>query len=200
MNETAAIPRAIVEAKIIEIVARALERKPESVTLTARLWDDLGAESLDLLDIAFGLEREFHIRLPHSDLLQRASDLLGDRVILQEGRLTASAAALIRELMPELNPSKIEAGLRPMDFRRMITLESFVRVVQRVLAAKDLQRCAACGGQLRDGESPSEMECVACGVAFPLPSGESVVMEDLVQAAERLGLTPIAAESRAAAR
>lgn len=63
--------RTEIETKAIEAIARALELDPESVTLEARIMADLGAESIDLLDITFRLERAFQIKIPDSELFQQ---------------------------------------------------------------------------------------------------------------------------------
>lgn len=53
-----------IEADVISIVAQALMIKPEKITPDTRLFGDLGAESIDVLDIRFRLERQFKITIP----------------------------------------------------------------------------------------------------------------------------------------
>src|SRR5579884_2116378 len=89
------VDRSSIEPRVIEIVARALQRAPEDVHLSSSFWADLGAESLDMLDIAFSLERTFGIRVPHTDLVSRAIDRFGEDSILENGVLTSFALELI---------------------------------------------------------------------------------------------------------
>ncbi|HSI84790.1 MAG TPA: acyl carrier protein [Candidatus Methylacidiphilales bacterium] len=53
-----------VEAKIREIIVQQLSVKPERVTLTTRLVDDLGADSLDTVELVMAFEEEFRIEIP----------------------------------------------------------------------------------------------------------------------------------------
>ena len=99
-----------------------------------------------MLDIAFSLESAFGIRLPHTDLLGRASDYFGEENIVQDGVLSEFALELIRRVMPEFDRKQLRAGLKPMDFRRLITVESLVQVVIRLLA---IQVTACMSGMLR---------------------------------------------------
>jgi len=180
------IDRTAVSQQVIEIVARALDQDPAKVHLHSRLWGDLGAESLDMLDIAFGLESTFKIRVPHSDLLGRARDHFGEERIAPNGILSEFALELIRRSMPELDPAQIRSGLTPYEFRRTIPVESLVRVVMRLLEQKAQQTCPACSGRLADSESAPELQCTQCGLTQPYPSGEQIFMDDLVAVGSRI--------------
>lgn len=51
-----------IEEQVREIILSKLsDVKPEQVTREARLVDDLGADSLDLMDMVLALEEKFHI-------------------------------------------------------------------------------------------------------------------------------------------
>jgi acyl carrier protein len=181
------IDHAAITSPVIEIVARALDRSPEDVHPSSRIWSDLGAESLDMLDIAFSLESAFGIRLPHTDLLGRASDYFGEENIVQGGVLSEFALELIRRVMPEFDRKQLHAGLKPMDFRRLITVESLVQVVIRLLQFKSRLVCPACSGRFCDSKTAPELECVACGLTQAYPSGEQALSADLAAAARQIG-------------
>ena len=61
-----------VEQRVREIVAEQLERDVNEVTSTASLIDDLGADSLDIVELVMAMEEEFDIEIPdeHADRLQ----------------------------------------------------------------------------------------------------------------------------------
>ena len=61
---TSPAPKLDVEAKIREIIVQQLSVKPERVTLTTRLVDDLGADSLDTVELVMAFEEEFRIEIP----------------------------------------------------------------------------------------------------------------------------------------
>lgn len=56
------------EQKIIELIADKLSKKKEQVTLTARLVEDLGADSLDVVELIMAFEDEFGISLPDEEI------------------------------------------------------------------------------------------------------------------------------------
>ena len=56
------------EEKIIELIAEKLCKKKEQVTLTARLVEDLGADSIDVVELIMAFEDEFGVSLPDEDI------------------------------------------------------------------------------------------------------------------------------------
>ena len=56
-----------VESKIRTIIAEQLGVKPEEVTPTASFVDDLGADSLDTVELIMALEEEFNVEIPDED-------------------------------------------------------------------------------------------------------------------------------------
>jgi len=176
-------PRSV-EQVVIEIVARSLERTTDEVTLNSRFWGELDAESLDMLDIIYALERRFRIRMPRLNLLQRAVDLFGEDVIIKGGIVTERGIELMRVSMPEVPAEWMKPGMRIYDFRKVITVGSFVRVVERCLEAVDKLRCSRCGGQPEGVEMT--LRCTGCGMPIELPSGEQLLVQDLRIYAQRL--------------
>jgi len=92
MNTTPSV--ATVEADVINIVAQALMLKPERITPDSRLFSDLGAESIDVLDIRFRLERHFEI--------------------------TIADGAIIRSLGAALSRAELDAAFTPASIARFI--------------------------------------------------------------------------------
>src|SRR5438093_11078535 len=78
------------------------EIKPEST-----LQGDLGAESIDFLDIVFRLEREFDIRIPRGELFPE-SLFQGDLAFVQDGRVTDQGLAELRSRMPYADLSRFQ--------------------------------------------------------------------------------------------
>jgi acyl carrier protein len=188
--QAAAPDAATVEKRVIEIVARCLDRKPSEVGLDSRLWGELSAESLDMLDIVYSLERAFIIRLPRLNLLQRARELFGEDTVVADGVITPAGLELMRLSMPEIPAASLTPNMGIQEFRYIITVESFVRVVHRCLEAKARIRCACGGLPAPVPDSPMELRCAACGAPLELPSGEQLLVDDLVQAGKALNLHP----------
>src|SRR5580704_17362406 len=122
-----------VERRVLEVIARAMDRPVSEVTPTSSLEDDLGAQSLDYLDIAFSLEREFRIQFPRADFMQRASDQFGEEKLVRDGVITDFGLQLLARGMPELNPADLKSGLRVSEVRNMFVVATFIRVVKQLL-------------------------------------------------------------------
>lgn len=181
-DNTGPISEAVIEQKVKEAVARALDLDIDDVQLSSSLVDDLGAQSLDLLDIAFTLEREFKIQFPHTDILERASKRFGDEALMKDGLVTSFGLDLIRKGMPELKPDQLHSKMRARDVAGLITVGSFVRIVARLLEAnRDFPReCPDCGTTMNEAQNAPELVCPNCGKIVILPSGDDVLFHDLV--------------------
>ena len=59
---------------IIAVVVRALRIDPARATMDAKIIDDVGAESLDVLDIRFSLEQELGAKIDQTEMMRRLGD------------------------------------------------------------------------------------------------------------------------------
>ncbi|MGH9607189.1 MAG: acyl carrier protein [Terracidiphilus sp.] len=183
-----------VQQRAIAVVARCLDRKPGEVQLKSTLWGDLDAESLDMLDIVYSLERTFIIRMPRLNILQRATDLFGESTIVEGSIITATGIAILKASMPEVPAPFFQPNMRLNDFRKGISVESLVRVVLRCLSANAVLRCAACQGEPEQvPDFPMEIRCSRCGTEMALPSGDDLVIDDLLRVGAELGIPKVAA-------
>jgi len=124
--------------KVKEAIVEALGVDAEDVQPTSVLFDDLGAESLDLLDIVFRLEKAFGIKIPRGSIQQDmlAAEGIVEKDVIVDGALTELGAQKLRERMTEVNPEKIKAGFRIDDIPTLFTVQTFVNIVKQQLAAK----------------------------------------------------------------
>lgn len=111
-----------------KIVAEALGRGDDEVKLDSILMDDLGAESLDFLDIVFRLEREFDIQITRGEM-ERASrgDMTADE-FAPGGVIGERGLERLRELMPEAK-DRIQPGLRPSTILTLFSVQTFANMV-----------------------------------------------------------------------
>jgi acyl carrier protein len=181
--------RDTLEERVRHAVANALDREPEEVKLEASMQHDLGAESLDYLDIAFTLEREFKVHFPREDLLVRAGAHFGEANLVREGLVTDLGLRLLTAAMPELDPTVIKPGLRAAEVPGLFKVQTFVRVLDRLLAAKETlsRTCAACGATLEESSALPELVCPGCKAVVPFPSGDDVMFAELVELGEQAG-------------
>jgi acyl carrier protein len=85
--------------KVGNVLVEALNVDEEELTPAATLQGDLGAESIDFLDIVFRLEREFAIKIPRGELFPE-SVFQGDPDFVREGRVTDQGMFELRSRMP----------------------------------------------------------------------------------------------------
>ncbi|MGD8568071.1 MAG: acyl carrier protein [Gammaproteobacteria bacterium] len=172
-----------VEQVVIDTVARALDLDPKEVSLSSSLFQDLGAESLDLLDIAFNLERHYGLQLPRLDLLERASEHFGEDTLVKDGIVTDLGLELLRKGMTEVDPSRFQPGLKATDVANMVSLASFVRIVMRLLEVKQNPpaECPGCGAStIIASKVHPEWICEQCEATIPMPSGDEVLLQDII--------------------
>jgi acyl carrier protein len=96
-----------IHKRISTTLVEALNVDAEEITPTATLQGDLGAESIDFLDIVFRLEREFDIKIPRDELFPE-SIFQGDPNFVQDSRVTEPGLAELRARMPFADLSKFE--------------------------------------------------------------------------------------------
>ena len=117
-----------VETGVREIVAEALTRKPDTVRLDSNLMSDLGAESLDFLDIVFKLEQHFSIQITRGEMERAARGDMSAEEFAPKGIISAQGLARLKELMPEAAP-RIKEGLRPAQILSLFSVQTFVNIV-----------------------------------------------------------------------
>jgi len=180
------IPLQELEQKVVEVVAHALDIEPSGVGLDASMQQDLDAESLDYVDIAFALEREYKVHFPREDVLERAGQHFGEDKFVKDGLVTDLGLQLLRRAMPEVDPDLVKPGLRASQVPGLFTVRTFVRVLDRLLAAKEQmsRECPQCGGALEMSDVVPELTCAGCAKTVPLPSGDDILFADLVRMTE----------------
>ena len=120
-----------VKERVLRVVAEALDLRPEKVTLDASLIDDLGAESIDLLDIVFRLETEFGIEIKDDELWRGALGEAKDDPAALAGRLDALKAE-----RPDFRWDRFPQKPAAHDLPRLLTPRTIVDYLDRRLAEK----------------------------------------------------------------
>src|SRR5262245_61988509 len=85
--------------KVSETLCDSLNVDPDEIKPDATLQGDLGAESIDFLDIVFRLERGFGIKIPRGELFPE-SIFQGDPEFVQDGKVTEKGLAELRARLP----------------------------------------------------------------------------------------------------
>ena len=119
--------------KVQGVLVDALGVDEEEVTPTAVVRDDLGAESIDFLDIMFRLEKAFGIKIPKGEMMPE--NLQNDPNLVKDGVVTPAGIAELKSRMPHSDFASFEADPKFENMSKLFTVDSIVNYVQGKLAA-----------------------------------------------------------------
>jgi len=158
--------------RFAEIVGDSLRIERSQVTAEAYL-DDLGAESLDLIEITMESEAAFDIWISEKSILDTAIEVFGPGVLEQDGYLTPEGRLLMMRRLPEAEVSTMPERVAVQDLRRyFLKVSTWVRMISE-RAAHTPRVCAACGAGL--APTPGlRMKCTGCVQELALRSGEEL--------------------------
>jgi acyl carrier protein len=125
---TAMPDHAEVASRVAKVLAASLGSDETDLLPTARLQGDLGAESIDFLDIVFRLEREFRITIPRGELFPEAI-LGGDDALVDNGVLNDEGMSRLREYLPYADPLVLEEHWRADSLADLFTVGLITRYV-----------------------------------------------------------------------
>ena len=130
---TASMDQDTVFHGVRECIVKALDVPAESIRMDSRIMEDLGADSLDLLDLTFQLERRFGVSISPRDIERRAGAVLGGAPLEVDGVYTPEGIAALRAAMPEIPPEELPDGLTTADLPRRVRVATMVSLVARLL-------------------------------------------------------------------
>lgn len=116
-------------SKVSATLVEALNVDEDDIKPTSTLQGDLGAESIDFLDIVFRLEREFGIKIPRGELFPE-SIFQGDPEFVQNGRVTPKGIAELKARMPFADLSRFEQNPELSGISDLFTVEMITRYIQ----------------------------------------------------------------------
>jgi acyl carrier protein len=122
-------------AKVQETLIDALGVDDDEVTREATLVGDLGAESIDFLDIVFRLEKNFDVKIPRGELFPE--NLTGaDSSFVKDGNVTPEGIEELRGRMPFADIDKLAADPKVENIQELFTVDMMVKFVEAKLAAQ----------------------------------------------------------------
>lgn len=120
-------------AKVKETLVDALGVDDDEVTPEATLIGDLGAESIDFLDIIFRLEKNFSIKIPRGELFPE-NLALADKSLVKDGVVTEEGIAELRKRMPHADVDHFSQDPRVENINELFTVQMMVRFLEGKLA------------------------------------------------------------------
>jgi acyl carrier protein len=113
--------------KVQAALVDALGVEDDEVTPEATMVGDLGAESIDFLDIVFKLEKAFGINIPREELFP--DDILTNASYVKDGKVTSEGISELKARLPWANLSNFEQNPRVQDFGNLLTVNDLCRYV-----------------------------------------------------------------------
>ena len=126
-----AMSRDEIYQKVQAVLVDALGVDEEEVKPDAVIRDDLGAESIDFLDIMFRLEKAFGIKIPKGEMMPE--NLANDPNVVQNGVVTPAGISMLKEKMPHSDFSDFEKDPKLDNMSKLFTVNAIVNYVQQKL-------------------------------------------------------------------
>ncbi|MHC4950123.1 MAG: acyl carrier protein, partial [Planctomycetota bacterium] len=115
--------------QVKDVLVDALGLDDDEVTAEATLMGDLGAESIDFLDIIFRLQKAFDIEVPREELFP-AEAVMSNTDFVSGGKLTEKGLAEIRSKMPHTDLSEFEQDPDVNKIADLFTVDAIVNFVE----------------------------------------------------------------------
>lgn len=119
--------------KVVETLVDALGVDDDEVTPEATLVGDLGAESIDFLDIVFRLEKNFSVKIPRGELFPE-NLASADSSFVQDGVVTEAGVAELRKQMPHADVEKFAEDPKLENIQDLFTVQMIVKFLEKKLA------------------------------------------------------------------
>ena len=126
-----AMPREEIYKKVQGVLVDALGVEDEEVTPTATLREDLGAESIDFLDIVFRLEKAFSIKIPRGELFpENLPAMMADPRYVQGQTITPEGVAELKSRMPFSDFTEFDKNPTMTSAQSLLNVDTIVNYMQ----------------------------------------------------------------------
>jgi acyl carrier protein len=123
--------------KVREIIADVLVIDDSDIELSSRLISDLGAESIDFLDLVFQLEKEFSIKIPRGQIEKNARGLLLQEEFEQGGTITDKGLETLKAYFSEVPAESFKSAMKVSEIPLLFTVETFCKLVVAAVNQKE---------------------------------------------------------------
>jgi acyl carrier protein len=127
-NTMATMTRDDIYKKVQTVLVDALGVDEDEVTPQAVIRDDLGAESIDFLDIIFRLEKAFGIKIPRGEMMPE--NLANDPTFVKDGLVTPNGIETLKQKMPHSDFSEFEKDPKVDNLSKLFTVDAIVNYVE----------------------------------------------------------------------
>ncbi len=160
---------------VIDIACEVLGCDKSKLTPKTSLGDELGAESLDFVEIRYNLESKFGISLPQRSVLDYLAMLAPEiQAVADDGKLTKFGARALRGSLFDYNESVAHEGARPNDVMQGATIYNWARLCLGILECVP-DACPDCHHTAAVVSRTGKIACASCGVIIKPMSGDEVM-------------------------
>jgi acyl carrier protein len=170
----------ISDQKVLEefkkAIVEALGVDGNSIQPESSLIKDLGAESLDFLDINYKLEQVFGIKMARHFILEHTEEMFGEgSTINDETQLTENAIKLLKIRFGDDLPD-LKAGVDLNEVPNLITVQTMVSGVMELLNTLP-EKCSSCGNAAWKPEDGNRIKCGSCEEYATFTNGDDLIKE-----------------------
>jgi len=181
------------EERVIEEIKKSIGESlridPAAIAAESSLIQDLGAESLDFLDINYRLEQALGIRMARHFVLEHVEELFGEgSAIDDQGHLTERGAQLLKIRLVD-HQNTLKAGMELDQATALITVQSMARGIMDILNSLP-ESCPHCGGGRWKSDDGARIGCSACGKDAVFRNGDELIQEWLKRVQEEQKIFP----------
>jgi acyl carrier protein len=149
--------------------------RPESI-----LTRDLGAESLDFLDINYRMEQTFGLKMARYSILVHAEELFGEGSVLDaHARLTEEAVVLLRKRFGE-RALNLRPGMDMEEMLALVTVQAIVDAIMDILRTRP-EQCPGCGHSTFQAPEGYRVICSSCAESVSYLNGDDLMKEWLLK-------------------
>ncbi len=130
--------------KVREIIADVLVIDEDEISKDSRLIVDLGAESIDFLDLVFQLEKEFGIKIPRGQLEKNARGDLSQEEFEKGGVLTENGMVALKNYLNEVPAEHFKANMKLNEIPLLFTVATFCKLIVAAVSEKASRETAVC--------------------------------------------------------
>tara|TARA_Y100000588_G_scaffold335010_2_gene374854 strand:- start:168 stop:581 length:414 start_codon:yes stop_codon:yes gene_type:complete len=129
--------------KVRDIVADVLVLDEDEVAIDSRLIADLGAESIDFLDLVFQLEKEFNVKIPRGQLEKNARGDLAEDQFEKGGVVTEQGLVALKTYLSEVPQEHFKANMKVNEIPSLFTVETFCKLIVSAVDQKEAAETVA---------------------------------------------------------
>jgi len=174
----------ITEENVVEEVKKAIVEtlgiEEQTIHPESSLMKDLGAESLDFLDMNYRLEQVFGIKMARHSILEHIEEIFGeDSAIDGAGQLTEHAVRMLRARFDD-GDLALTPGMDMDEVPAIVTVRAIARNVLDVLDSMP-EKCPSCGQSTWQTADGRRIHCQSCGAPAPFVNGDDLIRQWLTQ-------------------